>query len=1189
MRPSPRALVVLALIAPLATACSGGEPLPEAPPTGVGTGPRVVWDLGRTPLPEVPLPNDIATRADPNSPTGLRVNASMVAPTGLEAAFRAQFDELDGWGTYQAITIPLSDDVDLGDLARRHQHDDFRFTDDAIYLVDLGPNDPSIPPSDPRYGHPGLPMPLDIGEGDYQYTRRDRTALFANDPRAGESNIVLETVDEDRNHDGILQPWEDTNFDGVLGRPSIFPAGGSAYDNLTGHWDASSRTLILHPLVPLLENHRYAVVVTDRLVGTDGQPVRSPFDTIAHPTQVLSLARLSSDLLGHGEVYGALRYGQSASEPAGVSHVAFAWRYTTQTTVSEWFAVRDGLYGHGPFAQLAQIQPNVAPVNITVGSSSCSPDQRARPFIVRHTPEDPAHSPLVSLFQIIWTLTGASQAERDAMVASYSNVAYLTVGSFHAPYLQSSDPHDTNPQTHWQLNTQTGEMRHVSDVEIPFVAIVPRASAAHPAPFPLAIWTHGYGAGMLQSFSSAGVLTQNGLAVISFDGPTHGLPLIPTLVSVVRTVLRGQCATGLLELMVRTLRARDLNGNGIQDTAGDFWTAYPAHSRDNVRQYALEVSQLVRGIREWNPTTHSGLDFNQNGNPNDDLVGDFDGDGVQDIGASSRMYAIGESLGGMMTMMVGASEPHIRAAIPYAGGGGMSDIALRSSQGGIREAVYLRLMGPIVVGVPATEYAAQDYGSCQTAMECNPGSTCDLTAGNPGRCHRTRTACASDQISLRMIVPDVTNVGELEFACATLRTPPAMNDQRVAATLNPGDDIVLVNLASRAQRCARVQADGRFRTSVASDTNDPLRLYVYRALPGPGGVGVISAIRDFATCDQDPAYQAAAARLNSPMPHAASQFTIDDFRVIEGDCSEGCGHVPTDGLHECLRPDQTDCNAGFHPGYFRVSQRLQALVSPAEGLGLRRQSPDFRRFLTLMQGLLDKGDPISFAPYYFLRATPSFETPERHGVIVTNTVGDQNVPLNTGNAFSRAAGLIPFLPADAPDHLREYRTPAGLQARYGSTPNRVLIDRNVLEGISWLNRWPAPMYPEALFDVDDLDEGTDLFGAQSLTPPLRLVRLARAQINAGELDAVWQPTVATSAWNADPTAPLAATLNYYLRPEGRHSVDKPPSPDLPFDYPTYAYNLAGRFFTTDGTDVYYRTHPATHLCLEDSSCPHLVH
>lgn len=84
MRPLFRALPALALLAPL-TACSGGDPLPESPPASAGTGPRITWDLGHQPLPEVPLPNDIATRADPNSPTGLRINASLVAPTATSA------------------------------------------------------------------------------------------------------------------------------------------------------------------------------------------------------------------------------------------------------------------------------------------------------------------------------------------------------------------------------------------------------------------------------------------------------------------------------------------------------------------------------------------------------------------------------------------------------------------------------------------------------------------------------------------------------------------------------------------------------------------------------------------------------------------------------------------------------------------------------------------------------------------------------------------------------------------------------------------------------------------------------------------------------------------------------------------------------------------------------------------------
>ena len=39
------------------------------------------------PLPEIPLPNDVATWPDPTSRTGLRLKASLAAPTAIERSF----------------------------------------------------------------------------------------------------------------------------------------------------------------------------------------------------------------------------------------------------------------------------------------------------------------------------------------------------------------------------------------------------------------------------------------------------------------------------------------------------------------------------------------------------------------------------------------------------------------------------------------------------------------------------------------------------------------------------------------------------------------------------------------------------------------------------------------------------------------------------------------------------------------------------------------------------------------------------------------------------------------------------------------------------------------------------------------------------------------------------------------------
>src|SRR5439155_1634346 len=46
------------------------------------------------------------------------------------------------------------------------------------------------------------------------------------------------------------------------------------------------------------------------------------------------------------------------------------------------------------------------------------------------------------------------------------------------------------------------------------------------------------------------------------------------------------------------------------------------------------------------------------------------------------------------------------------------------------------------------------------------------------------------------------------------------------------------------------------------------------------------------------------------------------------------------------------------------------LIAPQEGLGLQRQTPDFRKLMMLSQAAVDPADPVNFAPYYALRPLP---------------------------------------------------------------------------------------------------------------------------------------------------------------------------------------------------------------------------
>ena len=101
-------------------------------------GPQVVFDLGKRPLPNVPLPNDLATRYDASSPTGRRLNVGLVARTKWESHLREVFDELDGFGVYAPISVAFSQPLDLQAIRARYANEDFR--DDPLFVVNVDPS-----------------------------------------------------------------------------------------------------------------------------------------------------------------------------------------------------------------------------------------------------------------------------------------------------------------------------------------------------------------------------------------------------------------------------------------------------------------------------------------------------------------------------------------------------------------------------------------------------------------------------------------------------------------------------------------------------------------------------------------------------------------------------------------------------------------------------------------------------------------------------------------------------------------------------------------------------------------------------------------------------------------------------------------------------------------------------------------
>ena len=444
------------LVAAAVCACSSGasfEGLASAVDRG---GPKVSFDLTHKPLPEIPFPNDLATRPDSGSPTGLRLNASLIAPSQLEREVRGLLDTLDGFGTYAPITVAFDQDLDVLDLFNRQNNSDP--ADDGVYLVDLVD---------------GTAMPLDFNGGHFPYTLNDPGKYFLNDPNSGAFNLLFPVGGQFANFLHPAQPHDTLR---------------EQADDLLTFYERETRTLVMRPVLPLKQERRYAVVLTDRIRGTGGAPISSPHAGINHAAQTAELQPLLRFL------------------PAGtrLSDIAYTWAFTTQSTTRDLQTIRRGLTeGKGPFSSLnfayrvqggtttsyaTLIQVLQERGAFTPGTAS----QNTGDYILPVECEPGSQSCLKSLLSdpaVQNLLVGTDPAEVSALLDTFKYVDYLVSGTFISPdFLQggSGTPFD---QT-FHIDAHTGNALTVP-AEIPFILSVPkeRPEVGHVAPFPTVTWS----------------------------------------------------------------------------------------------------------------------------------------------------------------------------------------------------------------------------------------------------------------------------------------------------------------------------------------------------------------------------------------------------------------------------------------------------------------------------------------------------------------------------------------------------------------------------------------------------------------------------------------------------------------------------------------------------------------------------
>lgn len=736
-----------------ASACTGADPAGLAPIEPSTT--HVKMDFYHRPLPELPLPNDIATRYDATSATKRRINASMVAATSFESHVRAKIDELDGWGIYQPIAIPFEGrPLSIASILAGHRDADYAFDNDVIYLINV----------DKKSKRFGELRPLDVGNGNHPVVLQKRDNYWANDTRVDTLSLLFEETREDINGNGLLDPGEDTDADGVLDVPNYLPGANPAIDDLAGRADAlmtfyerETNTLIVRPMKPLDERTTYAVVVTRRLLDEQGEPVGSPYPYINHTAQTDALAALP-DVLPKG---------------LSLSDIAFTYTFTTQSVQADIVAVRDGLYEKGIQAHLGTDFPAELESIEQLRDADKFPTAKNLRIVY-------GEDWLKALPQILEDFLGTDKTsvEYATTMKSFEYVDYFVMGSFESPQLFPRRDANDNPVPYddqsWPADLDSKKAQAFPE-RVYFTLAIPRKEVSvrnEGKPAPVVIVGHGYGSSRFDGLQYSGFMATHGLATLAIDCPSHGINIDPTTALLAQGLL-GNYGLGAMGAALFTDRAFDQNGDNKKDSGADFWSAYLFHTRDMVRQSALDYMQLIRIFSSFDGTKMSKFDVDGDGK--NELAGDFNADGVIDAGGNASFYMMGGSLGGIMSMTMGGVEPKLSAIAPISGGGGLADVGIRSKQGGVPEAFILRSMGPIFTGT-------YDDDKKQTRIE--------------------------------QLAPNLNDLATLRIAEVT--------------DVQPGDTMFVENLRSGERGCGFVMPNGNVRAAVACDFDDRVRISFYR-------------------------------------------------------------------------------------------------------------------------------------------------------------------------------------------------------------------------------------------------------------------------------------------------------------------------------------------------------------------------
>jgi len=649
---------------------------------------KIKWEPSLKPFPVIPFPNDLAARPDPYSRTGIRLNLPLSATTKFEMRQRELMNELDGFSTFGAITIPFTGRIDLDGFFKKMTDNDP--SNDPVYVI-------NISPSSKAYRKPVL---FDINYGFYPLRREP---------------VSFNPFDPYKDYGDIIFPEENTAF--IDGK----------WEKITWY-DTETETLVLRPVLPLDQKSVYVVFITKELRDPLGNPVSSPFDYINHPFQ-----------------NPKIKEGLEILKDTGLKDedVSFAFSFTTQSITDDLEMIRDGLDGKGELSRIRSIFPpeiyEVSNFNSNCDTPWTESGEKDTPYILQAEYIQHILKPFISLIDpALRTFYSDGPVDtRDFLDFSY--VDYFVFGKFKSPMF--FDPQrKAFPQDLLSYNP--------SATDVTFLIAVPKKTEKHKPPFPVVLFGHGYSGSRLHALIYAPLFAKYGFAVASIDTMGHGpeqpiaailgpvdsilkLPedllesfgsfiapegvsgaemvekigLNETFVKLIGMwigdkVCRPVNSAWSVERMLNYLRedgiikvlaqgrAYDVDGDGIPDSGGDFFTADLPKTRDMMRQTIIDMMQFIRVIKSLKGRSVKDGDFNE--------------DGVLDVGGENNdIFYIGQSMGGLHGGILMGIDNKVKRGVINVGGGGLIDIALRTDLVPVIKALYTEIMGPTIVGGPA--------------------------------------------------------------------------------------------------------------------------------------------------------------------------------------------------------------------------------------------------------------------------------------------------------------------------------------------------------------------------------------------------------------------------------------------------------------------------------------------------------